>query len=100
MPCSDGGLRSASPVSSACSRVSFEALSFPARPVRMDSSPDSFHCPTRLLIVSVDRSTNSAANSLLALIDSMMIASDLSLMSLCGAPFLWSWRMRSSSSVS
>ena len=100
MPCSDGGRESASPVSSACSRVSFEALSFPACPVRMDSSPDSFHCLTHLLIVSVDRSTNSAANSLPAPIDSMMIASDLSLMSLCGAPFLWSRRMRSSSLVS
>jgi len=87
-------------VSSACSRVSFEALSFPACPVRMDASPNSFHCLTHLLIVSMDRSTNSAANFLLAPIDSIMIASDLSLMSLCGAPFLWSWRMRSSSSVS
>mgnify|MGYP001650445599 CR=1 FL=1 len=42
MPCSDGGRESASPVSSACSRVSFEALSFPACPVRMDASPEAY----------------------------------------------------------
>ena len=42
-------------VSSTCSRASFEALSFSAYPVRIDASPDSFRCPTHLLIVSVDQ---------------------------------------------